>query len=210
MGTRGLAAKTYCEPMALPGRAMPRRILAGRHAISGLSPSGVPAVEHGKPCMSSRADVATNTDTSRVRTRLLNGPAHLVAAVIAIASACWIFAASPLAFYSGVIDGMAALGIVAAASASGLWLVWATGNGDLPVRWQIGLGAGFGLGMLSLGMLAAGLAGELGRQSVDRHHAGAGGSGAGGGVSAWADCWKRSQELALAGKLPVAPSRQRA
>ena len=74
-----------------------------------------------------------------------------------------IFRESPLAFLAAMTDGVLAVAILAAASLAGLWIVWATSNGNLPVRWQIGLGAGFGIGTLSLGMLVAGLYGCMGR-----------------------------------------------
>lgn len=88
----------------------------------------------------------------------------LIAASIAVLSGVLIFISSPLAFYSAILEGVPALGIVLTASAAGLWLVWAIGNGDLPIRWQIGLGAGLGLGGVSLAMLLAGLNGHLGQR----------------------------------------------
>jgi hypothetical protein len=84
-----------------------------------------------------------------------------IAALIATTCGALVWYESPLAFLAALTDGAVAVGIVAAASLAGVWLVWGTGNGDLPVRWQIGLGAGFGLGVLSLGMLWAGLRGHL-------------------------------------------------
>mgnify|MGYP000601512530 CR=1 FL=1 len=83
---------------------------------------------------------------------------------IATLAGVLVFAQSQLAFLAAMTDGLIALGIVAAASAAGLWLVWGTGNSDLPIRWQIGLGAGFGLGVLSLGMLWAGLRAHMGQK----------------------------------------------
>jgi hypothetical protein len=86
-----------------------------------------------------------------------------IAILIATICGVLIFRESPLAFLTAMTDGVVAAGIVAAAALAGLWLVWGTGNGDLPVRWQLALGAGFGLGGLSLGMLWAGLRGHLGQ-----------------------------------------------
>jgi len=84
---------------------------------------------------------------------------------VALACAAIVTFESPVALLVALTDGAVALGIVLAGSAAGLWLVWATGNGDLPVRWQLALGAGFGLGLLSLSVLWAGLAGQLGRST---------------------------------------------
>ncbi len=86
-----------------------------------------------------------------------------IAILIATAVGVLVFRESAMAFLAAATDGVVAFGIVAAASLAGLWIVWATGNGDLPVRWQIGLGAGYGLGALSLGMLWAGMRGYMGQ-----------------------------------------------
>jgi hypothetical protein len=90
-----------------------------------------------------------------------SGPA--IAMLIATLCGILIFRESALAFLAAATDGVLAAAILAAASLAGLWVVWGTGNGDLPVRWQIGLGAGFGMGALSLGMLWAGMRGFMGQ-----------------------------------------------
>jgi hypothetical protein len=87
----------------------------------------------------------------------------LIAILIATVCGGLVYRESPLAFLSAMTDGLLAAAVLAAASLAGLWIVWVSGNGDLPARWQIGLGAGAGIGALSLGMLWAGLHGWMGQ-----------------------------------------------
>jgi hypothetical protein len=86
-----------------------------------------------------------------------------IAILIASVGGVLVYRESPLAFLATMTDGLLAAAVLAAAALAGLWIVWGSGNGDLPVRWQIGLGAGAGIGALSLGMLWAGLRGWMGQ-----------------------------------------------
>jgi len=70
---------------------------------------------------------------------------------------------SPLAGLVVVGDGLAALAVVASAVGLGLWIVRLLRLDDQPFSWQILLGAGLGLGFLSLLVLLLGLFGLLWR-----------------------------------------------
>ncbi len=60
-------------------------------------------------------------------------------------------------------EGVIAVLILASATGAGLWLLPVLGLRNAPVRWQIMLGAGLGIGTLMLLMLGAGLLGLLHR-----------------------------------------------
>ncbi|NOT02229.1 MAG: hypothetical protein HOP29_16595 [Phycisphaerales bacterium] len=60
-------------------------------------------------------------------------------------------------------DGLPAMGIVAAATLTGTWLVRRPGQRTLPLRWVVLLGAGMGLGLLATVVLIAGCAGLMNR-----------------------------------------------
>ena len=109
------------------------------------------------------ANLVSSPDGHTTGRRWLGSTGLYIAITAATLSGVLVFQESPLAFLAAMTDGVLAAAILAAASLAGLWVVWGTGNGDLPVRWQIGLGAGAGMGALSLGMLWAGLRGWMGQ-----------------------------------------------
>ena len=74
---------------------------------------------------------------------------------------------SPLAMIYLLTDGLAALGIMFAATTFGMWFVPLLLPGQpLALRWHVIIGAGLGSGLLSLSMLALGAAGLLHRPVI--------------------------------------------
>jgi len=96
-------------------------------------------------------------------TKSNTGRHRLVALTAALLAAAAVLYESPAAMLVAATDGLVAAAIVAVATGAGLWLVRATGNGRLPLRWQIGLAAALGLGLLSVSVLMGGLQGMLSR-----------------------------------------------
>ena len=77
-----------------------------------------------------------------------------------------VWSLSHLAFLCVATDGLLALAIVSAASTCGVWGVPLFVRGrTLALRWQLLIGAGLGMGALSLLMLGLGLAGLLTTQT---------------------------------------------
>ena len=68
---------------------------------------------------------------------------------------------APGACLSLLLDGLPAVGLLAAAGLGGLWLVPLCTSDPLPLRWHVMLGLALGIGLLSLLTLGLGLAGVL-------------------------------------------------
>jgi len=74
---------------------------------------------------------------------------------------------SPLAMIYVLTDGLVALGILFAATTFGMWFVPLFWPGQpLALRWHVIIGAGLGAGLLSLSVLALGVAGLLHRPVI--------------------------------------------
>ena len=95
---------------------------------------------------------------------LASGPALGAFAALALITLASVGVISHYALLTVLLDGGAALAVVAPAALSGLWLVpWRAGSG-LPLRWHLLLGAALGIGLLSLLTLGLGVIGVLERE----------------------------------------------
>jgi len=88
-----------------------------------------------------------------------------------------------------VLDGALTGLVLLAATAFGLWLLWPLRLEHVPLRWQLLLGSGMGLGFLSLATLWLGLSGRL----EFMHGAGLVGAMGGGGTFAAWRLWRRAR-----------------
>ncbi|UCG17664.1 MAG: hypothetical protein JSV19_06470 [Phycisphaerales bacterium] len=86
---------------------------------------------------------------------------RLTLACVSLAVAGVVAWQSIMALLVFLVDGVAALAVLSAAALGGLWVVRALVREPLPLRWHLLLGAGLGIGALSLLMLCLGLLGCL-------------------------------------------------
>ncbi len=84
-----------------------------------------------------------------------------LAVVFTALTALGVGAASRYALLTVVLDGLAALVILGPPILAGLWLVPLFRLGPMPLRWHFLLGAGLGLGAISLLVLLLGIVGAL-------------------------------------------------
>jgi hypothetical protein len=71
---------------------------------------------------------------------------RLIAPAVTVVALLIIVQQSAGALHFLFTDGAIAAGILLAASSAGLWLVPLLGCGNSPLRWQLLLGAGLGIG----------------------------------------------------------------